>query len=87
MATEKVITFECEECGTEVIVNAAGEMELSPIYCCGMVVTEVPSRPKKAAKTKKKVAKKKVAKKPATKKPVAKKVSKKKPAPKKGAKK
>jgi hypothetical protein len=78
MATEKVITFECEQCGTELVVNAAGEMELSPIYCCGVMVTEVPSQQKKSVKTKKKVAKK----------PVAKKVSKKKKAvTKKGAKK
>jgi hypothetical protein len=61
VATERVITFECEQCGTEVVVNAAGEMELSPIYCCGLMVTEVPSQQKKAAKTKKKVAKKPVA--------------------------
>jgi hypothetical protein len=61
MATGKVMTFECGQCGTEVVVNAAGEMELSPIYCCGVMVTEVPSQQKKSAKTKKKVARKPVA--------------------------
>jgi hypothetical protein len=68
MATKRVMTFECEQCGTEVVVNAAGDMELSPIYCCGVMVAEVPSRQKKSVKAKKKVAKKPVAKKVSTKK-------------------
>lgn len=88
MASEKIITFECEQCGTEVVVTAAGEMELSPIYCCGMVVTEVSSPQKKAVKVKKVAAKKTTAKKTPAKKAVASKVAaKKKPSPKKSVKK
>ena len=68
MATQRLMTFECEQCGTEVVVNAAGEMELSPIYCCGVMVTEVPSQQKKSATTKKKAAKKSAARKVSAKK-------------------
>jgi hypothetical protein len=70
----KVITYECTQCGSEIIVTESLESELSPIYCCGIEVAEIgakekkPARPKK--KTVKKVAKKKVA---AKKKPAAKK--------------
>ena len=78
MAKAVVVTYECEQCGTEVVVTETGETMLSPIYCCGMEVTEIssvekkPVRPQKKAvkKVTKKVAKKKVAKK---KKPAAKK--------------
>ena len=74
MAKAMVVTYECEQCGTEVVVTETGETMLSPIYCCGMEVTEISSVEKKPArpqkKAVKKVAKKKVAKK---KKPAAKK--------------
>jgi hypothetical protein len=78
MAKAMVVTYECEQCGTEVVVTETGETMLSPIYCCGMEVTEIssvekkPARPQKKAvkKVTKKVTKKKVAKK---KKPAAKK--------------
>jgi hypothetical protein len=67
MAKAMVVTYECERCGTEVTVSEAFGAQLSPIYCCGMEVTEISSVEKKPAKAKKKVVKK-----------VAKKVSKKK---------
>ena len=74
MAKAMVVTYECEQCGTEVVVTETGETMLSPIYCCGMEVTEISSVEKKPArpqkKAVKKVAKKKVTKK---KKPAAKK--------------
>jgi hypothetical protein len=83
MAKARVITYECEECGSEIVVTPTGETALSPIYCCGIEVTELssaekkPSKPAKkiASKTTKKVTKKKVAakKKPAAKKKTAKK--------------
>jgi hypothetical protein len=72
MAKATVITYECEECGSEFVVTPTGEMQLSPIYCCGFEVTEVAMAPKKAAAPKKKIVKKAAAK-----------VAKKKPAPKK----
>ena len=79
MAKAMVVTYECEQCGTEVVVTETGETMLSPIYCCGMEVTEIssvekkPLRPQKKAA--KKVAKKRVAKrkKPAAKKKASKK--------------
>jgi hypothetical protein len=70
----KVVTYECDQCGCEVVVKSAPETEMMPIYCCGMEVTEVSPAKKKAAKPKKKVAKK------VAKKVVKKQVSKKKPA-------
>ena len=78
MAKARIITYECEECGSEIVVTPTGETMLSPIYCCGIEVTElssvekIPSKPvkKTAKKTTKKVTKKKVA---AKKKPAAKK--------------
>ena len=83
MAKAMVVTYECEQCGTDVVVTTTGETMLSPIYCCGMEVTEIssvekkPVKPKKKAvkKVAKKVAKKKVAKrkKPAAKKKASKK--------------
>ncbi len=79
MAKGVVVTYECEQCGSEVIVTRTGETMLSPIYCCGMQVTEVSSVEKKPVKPKKKavkkVAKKRVAKrkKPAAKKKASKK--------------
>ena len=79
MAKAMIVTYECEQCGTEVVVTETGETMLSPIYCCGMEVTEISSVEKKPVKPKKKaakkVAKKRVAKrkKPAAKKKASKK--------------
>ncbi len=83
MANARVITYECEQCGSEIVVTPTGETILSPIYCCGLEVTEIssvekkPARPVKKAtkKAAKKVVKKKAAakKKPAAKKKAAKK--------------
>jgi hypothetical protein len=75
--TARIITYECEQCGSEIVVTETGETQLSPIYCCSMAVTEVGSVEKKPAKPKKKVTKK------ITKKVVKKKVAKKTPASKK----
>jgi hypothetical protein len=69
----KVITYNCDVCGSEIVVTESGLSQLSPIYCCGIEVTEVSSVPKKqvkkptkaAKKVAKKVVKKKVAKKTA----------------------
>jgi hypothetical protein len=72
MAKATIITYECEECGSEIVVTPTGEAQLSPIYCCGFAVTEVAPAPKKASAPKKKAVTKAVTK-----------VSKKKPAPKK----
>ncbi len=69
----RVITYECEQCGSEIVVTETGETQLSPIYCCSMAVTEVSSVEKKQAKPKKKTAQK------VTKKIVKKKVAKKAP--------
>lgn len=64
----RIVTYECEECGTEVVVTETGGTSLRPIYCCGLEITEISSVPKagaakkrtagKAAKTSAKVAKK-----------------------------
>ena len=78
MAKARIITYECEECGSEIVVTPTGETVLSPIYCCGIEVAEISSVAKKsskpakkaAQKTAKKVTKKKVT---AKKKPAAKK--------------
>jgi hypothetical protein len=72
MAKGMMITYECDRCGTEVVVSPGSGVQLSPIYCCGMEITEVSSVAKTPAKTRKKTVKK-----------VVKKVSKKKVAPKK----
>lgn len=78
MVKARILTYECEECGSEIIVTPSGETQLSPIYCCGIEVTEISSERKKPASPKKKTAKK------AVKKVLAKKVvAKKKPAAKK----
>jgi len=66
MAKAMKVTYECFRCGTEVVVSPASGAQLSPIYCCGIAVTEVSSVGKASAKTKGKAVKK-----------VAKKVSKK----------
>ena len=76
MAEGIVVTYECRQCGTEVVVTETMGTQLSPIYCCGMEVTRISSVPKKAAKPKKKAVKK-VAKKGTKKKVAKKKTSKK----------
>jgi len=58
MAKAMIVTYECEQCGTDVVVTTTGETMLSPIYCCGMEVTEISSVEKKPVKPKKKAAKK-----------------------------
>ncbi|TAL24784.1 MAG: hypothetical protein EPN94_06615 [Nitrospirae bacterium] len=62
----KIVTYECDQCGCEVVVKEMPETELSPLCCCGAEMEEAPaakkSKPKKKT-AKKKVAKKKVAKK------------------------
>ena len=80
----RIITYECEQCGSEIIVTETGETQLSPIYCCGITVSEVSSVQKKATPAKK-AAKKVVAKKAAVKKVVKKEVAKKKVVAKKKA--
>ncbi len=70
----KMVTYECDECGCEIVVTEMPETELNPIYCCGMEVTEVSSVAGKPGKKAVKKATKKVAKKVASrKKPAAKK--------------
>jgi hypothetical protein len=76
MAEAMVVTYECRQCGTEVVVTETLGTRLSPIYCCGMEITRISSVPKKTAKSKKKAAKR-----------VARKVSKKKVSKKKASKK
>jgi hypothetical protein len=64
MVKARILTYECEECGSQIIVTPSGETQLSPIYCCGIEVREISSEAKKAAKkvpAKKVVAKKKPA--------------------------
>jgi hypothetical protein len=78
MARMRVVTFECRECGSEVVVTATGEVELAPIYCCGVEVAETTSDVSRPAKPKKRITKK------TTKKTAPRKVTqKKKPSPKK----
>jgi hypothetical protein len=78
MAKMRVVTFECTECGSEVVVTATGEVQLTPIYCCGVEVAETTSGASGQAKPKKLTTKK------TAKKTVAKKATrKKKPLPKK----
>ena len=72
MAKATIVTYECNRCGTEIVVSPAAGAQLSPIYCCGIEVTEVSSVEKSPLKAKKKAVKK-----------VAKKVSKTKVAQKK----
>ena len=43
----RIVTYECEQCGSEIVVTETGETLLSPIYCCGVTVTEVSSVEKK----------------------------------------
>ncbi|MEW6053760.1 MAG: hypothetical protein AB1552_08230 [Nitrospirota bacterium] len=67
MAKARIITYECEHCGNEVVVTSTGEGVLSPIYCCGIEVAEISASAQKPAKPKKKPAKKPVKKKTAKK--------------------
>ncbi len=73
----RIVTYECDECGCEIVVTEAPESALSPIYCCGLEVVEVfsadigPSGEKKVAP--RKVSKKRQPKKATTKKAVPKK--------------
>jgi uncharacterized Zn finger protein (UPF0148 family) len=75
----RMITYNCDVCGSEIVVSETGESQLSPIYCCGIEVTEVSSAQKKQAKPKKKATKK------ATKKTAKKVTARKKPAKKASA--
>ncbi len=45
----KVITYECKECGCEIVVSGLHESHLRPIYCCGTEVAKI-SASKKTAK-------------------------------------
>ena len=75
----RIITYECEQCGSEIVVTESLGTQLSPIYCCGIGVTEVSVAQKKFAKPKKKAMKKVTKKVTKKKKPAAKKkISKKK---------
>ncbi len=56
----KVVTYECNECGCEVVVTETPETELSPIYCCGMEVMEISAGGKKPSKAVRKPVKKTV---------------------------
>lgn len=58
MSGGKSVTYECEQCGSEIVVTSTGEGELSPIYCCGIEVMEVTSIVQKQSRPKKKVVKK-----------------------------
>ncbi|MEJ2696803.1 MAG: hypothetical protein P8013_09155 [Candidatus Sulfobium sp.] len=75
----RIVTYECEECGTEVVVTETGGTSLRPIYCCGLEVTEVSSIPQAAGgkKTTAGRSKKVTAKKTAKTAPTAKKATKK----------
>ena len=54
----KVITYECNRCGCEVVVTSTPETDMMPIFCCGMELKEASSAGKKAARPKRKTAKK-----------------------------
>ncbi len=58
----KVITYECDQCGCEVVVTETPDTEMGPIYCCGDVVKMV-STEEKTAQPKKRTAAKKAPKK------------------------
>ncbi len=58
MANATIVTYECEICDSEIVVTSTGEGRLSPIYCCGMEVTQISSVKKKPRKASKKAAKK-----------------------------
>lgn len=56
----RIITYECKQCGTEVVVTPTLESQLSPVYCCGMEVAEISGVQKKRPQPKKKSVKKPV---------------------------
>jgi Desulfoferrodoxin, N-terminal domain len=58
MARTKTVTYECEQCGSEIVVTSTGEGELSPIYCCGIEVMQIASTGKKSVLPKKTVVRK-----------------------------
>jgi Desulfoferrodoxin, N-terminal domain len=59
MASRKTVTYECEQCGSEIVVTSTGEGELSPIYCCGIEVMQItPPAGKKAVSPRKEAVKK-----------------------------
>ena len=58
MVTARIVNFVCTECGSEVVVTATGEVQISPIYCCGVEVTETTSSASKQTKPKKQITKK-----------------------------
>ncbi|MEW6109771.1 MAG: hypothetical protein AB1632_11490 [Nitrospirota bacterium] len=39
MATLKTIEYACDICGTRIAVTGDGTGHVSPIYCCGVLVT------------------------------------------------
>ncbi|MBI4691584.1 MAG: hypothetical protein HY754_15170 [Nitrospirae bacterium] len=57
----KVVTYECDQCGCEIVVTEMPETQLSPIYCCGVEMEETSAS--KKSKPGKKASKKKVTKK------------------------
>jgi len=57
MARTRTVTYECEQCGSEIVVTSTGEGELSPIYCCGIEATKTSLPGKKTVRPKKTVAK------------------------------
>lgn len=73
----KIVTYECKECGCEIVVSGSHESHLRPIYCCGIEVAKIPTSKRAAMKktTKRPVAKavREVAKKTAAGKPAKKK--------------
>ena len=70
----KVITYECKECGCEIIVSGSQVGHLRPIYCCGVEVEKISpaskgsaakkAKGKKVSKAVTKATKKAVVKKP-----------------------
>lgn len=58
MARTRTITYECEQCGSDIVVTSTGEGQLSPIYCCGIQVTEIAKKRKSTARQKKQAVKK-----------------------------
>ncbi len=59
----RVITYECDECGCNIVVSETPDTEMEPIYCCGSEVRKLSSATKKAVK---KTAKKATPKKKST---------------------
>ena len=57
MARTRTVTYECEQCGSEIVVTSTGEGELSPIYCCGIEATKTSLPGEKTVRPKKTVAK------------------------------